>query len=109
ELVGGRVVGEAHASPFLRREGVVRPAGGTADTVVLVPGPADGDLHLVGPAWQRVGGEGVLPGRGVEHERGRLAVRHPVRGAAQLVLERAGEHRLVGGERLHGGGGDERG
>ena len=100
ELVGGRVIGEGHTSPFLCRERVVRPAGGAADAVVLVPGPSDSDLDLVGPAGQRVGGERVPAGRGVEHERGRLALRHPVLGTAQLVLERAGEHRLVGGERL---------
>ena len=91
QLMGGRVVLEGHDLSVLGGEGVVGAVEHAVHAVVLRPRSPMGDLHLVGPAGQVLGGEGVDPvAVGVLHP-GAHAPGHPVLGAAERGVHRAGE------------------
>ena len=96
DLVRLRIVGEGHELVRFRCKLVVGTADGAILPVILVVGPADGNLELIVALRQRGRGVGVgaVPHR--LHER-RQACGLPVISAAQRLLERARQrHHLVG-------------
>ena len=96
DLVRRRIVGEGHELVRFRCKLVVGTADGAILPVILVVGPADGNLELVVALRQRGGGVGVGPVPHRLHE-GCQACGLPVISAAQGLLEGTRQrHHLVG-------------